>query len=424
MSAVPHRIKALYLRHRALIHAYLSMTGGSAGRLVLSLVYFIAVANTLAIADFGLFATASAAGIMISRVLAFGFMSPLYRVATVKPLLVGTYSAGFLVGAVLSLPLIAIICAITFLALFSRDMAAGTFAAFMLAEILCWRGLETAVIVLNGLGRFGRGALLVVIGTAIRTAAALLLALLPWKTLEAWSYLYLLANALGLLVALLWFYPRVRLRWQPRLYFRRWADSVSVAGAEVLFYIQSEFDKIAVLAIGGPAVSGLYAILMRLADLTALPVRSFNTLLVQRIMRTPEAIARWRVRLSIELLVALASFAAIAAMAFYLWVFPDGLGRNVSAAAPIVAMIVLVPSFRNLIEYHSELLYATGRTVRRMLNLLIAGVVKVGLLVLLLQTTADVTTWAPALNGIFLVLYALSFGLTYSALRKPADRVI
>ncbi|CAN7569828.1 lipopolysaccharide biosynthesis protein [Ensifer adhaerens] len=421
---MPHRIKALYLRHRALIHAYLSMTGGSAGRLVLSLVYFIAVANTLAIADFGLFATASAAGIMISRVLAFGFMSPLYRVATVKPLLVGTYSAGFLVGAVLSLPLIAIICAITFLALFSRDMAAGTFAAFMLAEILCWRGLETAVIVLNGLGRFGRGALLVVIGTAIRTAAALLLALLPWKTLEAWSYLYLLANALGLLVALLWFYPRVRLRWQPRLYFRRWADSVSVAGAEVLFYIQSEFDKIAVLAIGGPAVSGLYAILMRLADLTALPVRSFNTLLVQRIMRTPEAIARWRVRLSIELLVALASFAAIAAMAFYLWVFPDGLGRNVSAAAPIVAMIVLVPSFRNLIEYHSELLYATGRTVRRMLNLLIAGVVKVGLLVLLLQTTADVATWAPALNGIFLVLYALSFGLTYSALRKPADRII
>ncbi|MEK1870042.1 MAG: lipopolysaccharide biosynthesis protein, partial [Ensifer adhaerens] len=362
---MPHRIKALYLRHRALIHAYLSMTGGSAGRLVLSLVYFIAVANTLAIADFGLFATASAAGIMISRVLAFGFMSPLYRVATVKPLLVGTYSAGFLVGAVLSLPLIAISCAITFLALFSRDMAAGTFAAFMLAEILCWRGLETAVIVLNGLGRFGRGALLVVIGTAIRTAAALLLALLPWKTLEAWSYLYLLANALGLLVALLWFYPPVRLRWQPRLYFRRWADSVSVAGAEVLFYIQSEFDKIAVLAIGGPQVSGIYAIIMRLADLTALPVRSFNMLLVQKIMRTPGTISSWRTRLTIEALVATVSFMAITAMAIYLWIFPRGLGNNVAEAAPYLMAVLLVPSFRNLVEYHSELLYATGRTVRR-----------------------------------------------------------
>lgn len=421
---MPHRVKALYLRHQALIHAYLSMTGGSAGRLVLSLVYFIAVANTLVIADFGLFATASAAGIMISRVLAFGFMSPLYRVATVKPLLVGTYSAGFLVGAVLSLPLIAIICAITFLALFSRDMTASAFSAFMLAEIICWRGLETAVIVLNGLGRFGRGALLVVIGTAIRTGAALLFTFLSWKTLEAWSYFYLAANALGLVAALFWFYPRVRLRWKPRLYFRRWSDSVSVAGAEVLFYIQSEFDKIAVLAIGGPAVSGLYAILMRLADLTALPVRSFNTLLVQRIMRTPEAIARWRIRLSIELLVALASLAAIAAMALYLWIFPNGLGRNVSAAAPIIAMILLVPSFRNLIEYHSELLYATGRTVRRMLNLLIAGVVKVALLVLLLRTTTDVAAWAPSLNAIFFALYALSFVLTYTALRKPAERVI
>jgi O-antigen/teichoic acid export membrane protein len=414
----------LYLRHRALIHAYLSMTGGSAGRLVLSLVYFIAVANTLTIADFGLFATASAAGIMISRFLAFGFMSPLYRVATVKPLLVGTYTMGFLVGAGLSLPLIVVICAATFIALFSRDMTVSTFSALMLAEIVCWRGLETAVIVLNGLGRFGRGALLVVIGTAIRTAAALFFALLSLKSLEAWSHLYLIANALGLIVAIAWFYPRVRLRWQPRLYFRRWADSISVAGAEVLFYIQSEFDKIAVLAIGGPAVSGLYAILMRLADLTALPVRSFNTLLVQRIMRTPEAIARWRVRLSIELLVALASLAGMVAMATYLWLFPGGLGHNVSAAAPIVAMILLVPSFRNLIEYHSELLYATGRTVRRMLNLLIAGVVKVALLVTLLRTTTDVAEWAPSLNAIFLVLYVLSFALTYTALRKPATRVI
>ena len=80
--------------------------------------------------------------------------------------------------------------------------------------------------------------------------------------------------------------------------------------------------------------------------------------------------------------------------------------------------------FRNLIEYHSELLYATGRTVRRMLNLLIAGVVKVALLVLLLRTTTDVTAWAPSLNAIFFALYALSFVLTYTALRKPAERVI
>jgi O-antigen/teichoic acid export membrane protein len=416
--------KSLYARHSSVIHAYLSMTGGSAGRLVLSLVYFICIANGLSVAEFGLFATASAAGIMISRVLAFGFMSPLYRVATVKPRLVGTYTAGFVAGAVLSLPLIAILSLAIYYAVFARDMALGVFLALVAAEIICWRGLEVVAIVLNGLGRFGRAALLVVIGTGIRTAAALGFSFSHWASLETWSLFYLTANGFALLIAIVWFFPKVRLRWRPELYIHRWVDSVSVAGAEVLFYIQSEFDKIAVLAIGGPQVSGIYAIIMRLADLTALPVRSFNTLLVQKIMRTPGTISSWRTRITIETLVSAISFMAIAAMAIYLWIFPRGLGNNVAEAAPYMMAVLLVPSFRNLVEYHSELLYATGRTVRRMFNLLIAGVVKVGLLAAVFTASTDVSHWAPLLNGVYLALYGGSFALTYSALRGNAGRVI
>ena len=416
--------KSLYARHSSVIHAYLSMTGGSAGRLVLSLVYFICIANGLSVAEFGLFATASAAGIMISRVLAFGFMSPLYRVATVKPRLVGTYTAGFVAGAVLSLPLIAILSLAIYYAVFARDMALGVFLALVAAEVICWRGLEVVAIVLNGLGRFGRAALLVVIGTGIRTAAALGFSFSHWASLETWSLFYLTANGFALLIAIVWFFPKVRLRWRPELYIHRWVDSVSVAGAEVLFYIQSEFDKIAVLAIGGPQVSGIYAIIMRLADLTALPVRSFNTLLVQKIMRTPGTISSWRTRITIETLVSAISFMAIAAMAIYLWIFPRGLGNNVAEAAPYMMAVLLVPSFRNLVEYHSELLYATGRTVRRMFNLLIAGVVKVGLLAAVFTASTDVSHWAPLLNGVYLALYGGSFALTYSALRGNAGRVI
>ncbi len=156
---------------------------------------------------------------------------------------------------------------------------------------------------------------------------------------------YLVANAASLAIGIVLFYPRVRLRWQPRLYLRRWADSVTVAGAEVLFYVQSEFDKIVVLAVGGPAVSGLYAIMMRLADLTALPVRSFNTLLVQRIMRAPQTIASWRTRLLIEACVFTVSLAAIASMAIYLHIFPAGLGRNVAEASPYIALICSFPPF-------------------------------------------------------------------------------
>lgn len=416
--------KSLYTRHSTVIHAYLSMTGGSAGRLVLSLVYFICVANGLSIAEFGLFATASATGIMISRVLAFGFMSPLYRVATVKPLLVGTYTTGFLVGAVLSLPLIAILSVIAYYAIFSSDMALSVFLAFMVAEIICWRGLEVVVIVLNGLGRFGRGALMVIIGTGMRTVAALGFSLFQFASLANWSLFYLAANAISLVIAVVFFYPKVRLRWQPWLYLRRWGDSVFVAGAEVLFYIQSEFDKIAVLSIGGPQVAGVYAIIMRLADLTALPVRSFNTLLVQKIMRTPGTIGRWRTRLSLEALVAGVSLIAILAMSVYLLILPRGLGNNVSEVAPYLIMVLLVPSFRNLVEYHSELLYATGHTVRRIVNLVAAAIIKVALLAAVFRASTETGVWSPLLNAVYLALYAASFALTYSALRKEARRVI
>jgi O-antigen/teichoic acid export membrane protein len=417
-------VRTAYERNRSLIRAYVSMTGGSAGRLILSLVYFISVANALSIDEFGLFATASAAGIILSRGLAFGFMSPLYRVATVKPHLIGTYSLGFLAGALVSLPLLVPFGTLIYWVTFSSDMSASVFTTFMLSEVIFWRGFETVVIVLNGLGRFGAGAWLVIIGTGLRTLAALAFSVLGTADLSGWSIHYLAANVASLAVGLLFFYPRVRLRWRPRLYLRRWGDSVTVAGAEVLFYIQSEFDKIVVLSIGGPAVSGLYAIMMRLADLTALPVRSFNTLLVQRIMRSPQTIARWRTRLAIEAAVVVVSIAAISAMAIYLSIFPAGLGRNVAEASPYIALILLVPAFRNLVEYHSELLYATGRTARRVINLVLAGATKIGLLALLLQSSTEVATWAPALNGLYGAVYALSFLLTYEALRRPVRRVI
>ncbi len=417
-------LRNAYDRNRSVIRAYISMTGGSAGRLVLSLVYFISVANTLSIDQFGLFATASAAGIILSRGLAFGFMSPLYRVATVKPHLIGTYSAGFLAGAAISLPLLVPLGALIYHFTFSGDMAPAVFVTFMLSEVVFWRGFETVVIVLNGLGRFGAGAWLVVIGTALRTLAALAFSFSALPDLAGWSLHYLVANMASLAVGLLFFYPRVRLRWRPQLYLRRWSDSVTVAGAEVLFYIQSEFDKIVVLSIGGPAVSGLYAIMMRLADLTALPVRSFNTLLVQRIMRAPQTIASWRTRLMIEAGVFGISLVAISGMAIYLRIFPAGLGRNVAEASPYIALILLVPAFRNLVEYQSELLYATGRTARRAINLVLAGGAKIGLLALLLGFSTDVALWAPTLNGLYGVVYALSFVLTYEALRRPVRRVI
>ena len=59
-----------------------------------------------------------------------------------------------------------------------------------------------------------------------------------------------------------------------------------------------------------------------------------------------------------------------------------------------------------------------------MFNLVIAGVVKVGLLAAVFTASTDVSYWAPLLNGVYLALYGASFALTYSALRRDTGRVI
>jgi O-antigen/teichoic acid export membrane protein len=272
--------------------------------------------------------------------------------------------------------------------------------------------------------RFGSGSVLVVVATALKTIAAVLFAWLADASLATWGWYYLAANGLAALIAILFFYPRVRLRWKLALYTRRWVDAVSVAGAEMLFYIQSELDKVLVLSLGGPETAGIYAIIMRLVDLTALPVRAFLTVLTQKLMRTSAMLNSLRNRLLLEGAVAAVSTAGLLGMAGFLWLFPNALGTNVAVAAPLLILVVLVPAFRNLIEYHSELLYATGRTVVRMLILASLGAMKALLLAYVLGLNTDVVIWVELLNLAFLMLYLQSAVLTYRALRSIKKRPI
>jgi len=418
------RLSQFAVGNRDSINAYLSMIGGSVGRLVISMAYFIAVANTLSIAEFGLFATASACGIMLSRLLAFGFVSPLYRVATVKRRLLGAYTAGFLGGALVSLPVIALAAIATHWVIFTGELEFWVFARILIAEILCWRIMEIVVIVSYGVNRFGAGSTLVVLATAMKAIAALALALSAYSTLAEWSWFYLVANGSAAVCAVIFYYPRVRLRWAPKLYLRRWVDAVSVAGAEMLFYVQSELDKVLVLSIGGPETAGIYAIIMRLVDLTALPVRSFLTILTQRLMRSSKQLDNLKVRVGLESVVAFVSTGGILAMALVLTFYPNLLGNNVSQAVPFLILVAMVPALRNLLEYHSELLYATGRTVVRTFVLATLGIAKAAMLSVLLVQGFETELWVLLINVLFLVLYLQSALLTYRALGRPARRAI
>ena len=403
-----------------MLRDYMAAISGSAGRLVFSLAYFIALANTLSIAEFGLFATASAVGVVLSRIVGFGFITTLYRVATVRPGLIGVYAAGFMMMALASLPLVAGAALLVPHSFFAADMPLRAFALIIAAECLFWRPVEAIVIVNNGTGRFGRASLLVIIGVMLRAAAALALFVGPWRDLLTWSELYLVANALSLAVAVAFFAPRSRLRLEPRLYWRRLPDSLYVAGAEIVFYLQSELDKLLVLWLGGPHLAGVYAIIMRIVDLTAIPVRTFTMMLVQQIMRTPDLLSSLVRRIGIEAAILAVSTLGLGTFAVLLHFFPGLLGSNVATVTPLLSLALLVPGFRNLVEYQAELLFARGRTGVRAVNLALLGLLKVGLLAGAIATMSSEPELMLMLNLVFAAIYLASTALTYSAMRKPA----
>ncbi len=416
------RVAALLMERRHLLRDYAAAISGSGGRLVFSLAYFVFLANTLTLADFGVFATVSAAGIMLSRILGFGFVSTIYRIATVKPLLIGTFTGGFVLLALLSLPVLALAAAGTYALFFTGMLPVHVYAAIICTEALLWRPLELAIIVNNGLGAFGRGSLLTILAVAIRAGAAVAFMLFADASLATWSLYYLCATALVTLIAYVFFYPRQRLRFRPKLYWRRLADSLSVAGAEVLFYLQMEFDKFIVLAMGGAHLAGIYAVIMRLVELTAIPIRTFTMMLVQKMMRTPAMLSSLKVRAGIEFGVFAVSTAALGCLALLLYVFPNAFGRNVAQAAGLIALAFAVPGTRNLVEYQAELLFARGQTFLRAINLALLAGAKAVLLATLLSASFGEAEFIWMLNGVFAALYLVSAALTYSALRLPAKR--
>lgn len=403
---------------RAAISAYLTILSGSAGRLAISLVYFLIVANTLTLGEFGLFATASATGLILSRLLAFGFVSPVYRVATVKPRLLGTYLAGFAGLSVLSLPVLGLAAALAYLALFSGRMAILPFALIVIAEVLGWRVVEVVAIVNNGLRRFSQAATLVILGSSLRTLAAIAFYLYGQASLEVWVWAYLGATSVTALIALALFLPPARWRFERQLYARRMHDAVFAAAADIVFYIQAELDKLLVLALAGERTAGLYAIAMRVIDLTAMPVRSFNQMLVQKIMTDRGLGGGVSRRVLVEAGIALISVVGLGAVIVLLQPFPGLLGRNVSEAAYLFLPMLLVPAFRNLVEYHAELLYARERTGSRIALLCAITAVKAGLMAWVMLRFQAGDAWALWLNGVFGLVYLLSATVTYQLLGK------
>ena len=418
------KMRAALAYYQGLARDYASLLSGSLGRLVFSLGYFIVLANTLSVADFGIFAAAVAVGVTLSRMIAFGFMSPLYRISTVKPQLTGTYIAGFLALGLASLPFFAGIAYIIWFSFFKAEISLHLFAIIVISEAIIWRFAEIIIIINNGFKRFGRAAGFVIFGTFSRMMAAFAFAYFAAEpNVESWALYFLSANIISLLVIAVLGLPRQRYRFVPKLYPRRLKDALSVTAAELVFYAQMELDKVLVLALAGAQTAGVYAIVMRLVDLTAMPMRSAMTLLVQKLMQMPDFMKPLKNKLIGEGVIYVVSTLALLGLALLMMIKPDLLGDNVAKAAPLLLLATLIPGPRNLTEYHGELLYARGQTFLRAINLAILAIIKIGLMVLLIDSNTPHIVIMAEMVAIFIGLYIISALLTYPRLNAPAIRI-
>jgi hypothetical protein len=152
------------------------------------------------------------------------------------------------------------------------------------------------------------------------------------------------------------------------------------------------------------------------------PIRSFYVLYSRKLIiegRQQNQIGR---SLGVELLIALVSTAGLAALIVALSIWPELLGRNVAVATQLFGVLLAVPAFKNLLEYHSELFFVYQHmTVRAILATALVGLKAAALAWLLIEFN-DITQWGVWLNVVYLGLYAFSAASVYGSIFGGRDR--
>jgi hypothetical protein len=152
------------------------------------------------------------------------------------------------------------------------------------------------------------------------------------------------------------------------------------------------------------------------------PIRSFYVLYSRKLIiegRKRNQIGR---SLGVEASIAIVSTAGLAALLAVLSIWPDMLGHNVAVAAQLFGVLLAVPAFKNLLEYHSELFFVYQHmTVRAVLATALVGLKAVALAWLLMHTD-NIIQWGIWLNAIYFGLYVFSAASVYWAMFGDRDR--
>jgi O-antigen/teichoic acid export membrane protein len=336
---------------------YLQVFAGTGVRLGLQAVYFFILANTLSLRDMGVFASASSTGIMIGCFSGFGFSSLAFRAAAGKRRTLGGYLAVFYASWLIALPLCLAASLPVFYFLFTSSLSLAAFLLVILVETGLWRIVEMIHQVNNGLGRYASASLVISLGSALRTAGAVVFAASGQHDVETWALVYFAFNLTAMALAIAVYQPRIKLRWRNEIFFGRFRDALLYSVAYCASIAQNEIDKLVMLSLADQRTVGIYAISTRIIDFTSVPIRSFYVLYSRKLIIEGQQHNQAGRSLGVEMLIATISTAALAALLVTLSIWPGLLGHNVAVATQLFGVLLAVPAFKNLLEYHSELFF-------------------------------------------------------------------
>ena len=408
----PHEV--LLRIFRAQFANYLQVFAGTGMRLALQGVYFFILANTLSLHDMGVFASTSATGIMIGCFSGLGFASFAFRAAAGKRRTLGGYLAVFYASWLISLPLCLAASLPVFYLLFNTSLSLTAFIAIIFVESGTWRIVEMIHQVNNGLGRYASASLVISLGTALRTAGAVTFMVCGRHDVETWASIYVIFNIAAMVLAVAVYQPRIKLRWSTSLFRGRIRDALMFSVAYCAFISQNEIDKVVMLSLADQRTVGIYAIASRIIDFTSVPIRTFYVLYSRKLILEGRVRNHVRRSLSVEAMIALISTIAFAGLLTVLWIRPHLLGHNVASAVPLLGVLLAVPAFKNLLEYHSELFFAYQRMTIRAVLATSQVALKATALALLLLHFDGIAEWGVWINAVYIGLYVLSAAIVYN----------
>jgi O-antigen/teichoic acid export membrane protein len=282
-----------------------------------------------------------------------------------------------------------------------------------------------------GLGRYALASAIGILPQLLRSAAVAAFWFFAWKRLDHWASLYLAANLLALLIALLSL-PRNRLRWRTKIFVGRLSESLAFASAYLVLALQTELDKLLVLVMTTPDTAGLYALTMRIIELVTVPLRAFSPVYIKRLMRRPELLTDRRLGIGVELAIAVAATGLFALLLVALRLEPRILGANVAAANTWFAGLLILPAAKILTDFHRDIYFAANRLYSSAVIALLLLALRLGGLALIITLLPDHNRWLVPLNLLFGALYAVSAAFTWRSIygaggnrirRLPPDAV-